>query len=300
MLPLLLLSALSFNMIEVGAGMGINVPIGNMERYFSAGALISIHLGKEIGPGKFILSFDNSTLSGNGQPTYELQMNRIGLEYGYYVIRGGNWSLPLSLGINHIWLSREFQTLEEKGTVQGAEIGIGFLEKIKRTSLGAKFFVSGLYSLSKIKSSAYMVGLKATIGYDLKKEKPIVPPVVAAEVPKVEKPAEPVLPLLATIYFDFDHSDIRPTDAEILEKNAKQLRNCPDVRVTIEGHCCPIGTSEYNMALGWRRANSAQDYLMKLGIDKDRISTISYGEEKPVSTIKVEYWKNRRCEFKTK
>ena len=66
----------------------------------------------------------------------------------------------------------------------------------------------------------------------------------------------------------------------------------------IEGHCDPIGTTEYNMALGWRRANAAQDYLVKLGISKDRLSTISYGEEKLLTTVENEYWKDRRCEFK--
>ena len=167
MISLLLLCALSFNIIEVGTGMGINAPIGNMERYFSAGSLISVHLGKEVGGGKFILSFENSTLKGNEQPIYELQMNQIGLEYGYYLLRSKNWSLPLSIGFNNIWLSREFQTLKEKGTVQGVEIGFGFLEKIKRTSFGAKFLVAGLYSLAEPKNSAYVLGIKAFIGYEI-------------------------------------------------------------------------------------------------------------------------------------
>lgn len=167
MIPLLLLSAFSFNMLEVGAGIGLNTPIGNMERYFSAGALFSVHLGKEVGRGKFILSFENSTLKGNEQPIHELQMNGIGLEYGVYLFRSEDWSLPLSLGINNIWLSRKFQSLQEKGAVQGVEIGFGFLEKIKQASFGAKFLVSGLYSLSEPKNSAYKLGIKATIGYEI-------------------------------------------------------------------------------------------------------------------------------------
>jgi hypothetical protein len=167
MIPLILLSALSFNIIEVGAGIGINTPIGNMERYFSAGALFSVHLGKEVGRSKFILSFENSILKGSEQPIYELQMNGIGLEYGVYLFRSDDWSLPLSLGINNIWLSRKYQTLQEKGTIQGIEIGFGFLEKIKRTSFGAKFLVSGLYSMTDPKNSAYKLGIKVTIGYEI-------------------------------------------------------------------------------------------------------------------------------------
>lgn len=167
MIPLLLLSAFSFNMLEVGAGIGINTPIGNMERYFSAGALFSVHLSKVVGRGKFILNFENSTMKGNEQPIYELQMNGIGLEYDYKLYKKDGWSLPLSLGINNIWLSRKYQTLQEKGTIQGIEIGFGFLEKIKRTSFGTKFLVSGLYSLTEPKNSAYKLGIKVTLGYEI-------------------------------------------------------------------------------------------------------------------------------------
>jgi peptidoglycan-associated lipoprotein len=132
----------------------------------------------------------------------------------------------------------------------------------------------------------------------VKKEEPIPPPVEEEEGKVPEQPIK-TEQYLKTIYFEFDRSDIRSGDAKILEGNAQQLKNNSNVNVTIEGHCCPIGTSEYNMALGWRRANSAQDYLVKLGISKNRISTISYGEEKLVTTIEAEYWKDRRCEFKT-
>jgi peptidoglycan-associated lipoprotein len=117
---------------------------------------------------------------------------------------------------------------------------------------------------------------------------------------EVEVPVEPaVVELnLAAIHFEFDRSDIRPADARILEGNAAQLKENPMVNVLVEGHCCPLGTSEYNMALGWRRANSAQDYLVKLGINRARLSTISYGEERLVTSMEDEYWRNRRCEFK--
>jgi peptidoglycan-associated lipoprotein len=128
------------------------------------------------------------------------------------------------------------------------------------------------------------------------KQEPIAPPPLP---PIEEKELIPTLKL-NTIYFDFDKSDIRPGDAEILKANAQALKDNPTVNITIEGHCDQIGTAEYNMALGWRRANAAQAYLIKLSIDKARLGTISYGEERPVTDKVDEYWKNRRCEFVTK
>jgi peptidoglycan-associated lipoprotein len=126
------------------------------------------------------------------------------------------------------------------------------------------------------------------------KQEPIPPP-----PPPVIEEKEEVVPMLKlnTIYFDFDKSDIRTGDAEILKANAMSLKDNPKVNITIEGHCDPMGTSEYNMALGWRRATSAQSYLIKLGIDKARLATMSYGEERLVTENEAEYWKDRRCEF---
>jgi peptidoglycan-associated lipoprotein len=103
---------------------------------------------------------------------------------------------------------------------------------------------------------------------------------------------------LATIHFDFDKSDIRPGDATILQGNYNMLSKASGTQVTIEGYCDPIGTSEYNMALGMRRAESAKAYLVKLGADMNMFSTISYGEEKLVAQDKAQYELNRRCEFK--
>jgi len=125
------------------------------------------------------------------------------------------------------------------------------------------------------------------------------PPEEEVEKPAPPPPEKPVL-VLETIHFDFDKYDIRPGDAEILKKNAEVLKQYPEVKIIIEGHCCPIGTNEYNLGLGQRRANAAKEYLVKLGISPDRIETISYGEERPVTTDPKEYWKNRRCEFKVK
>jgi peptidoglycan-associated lipoprotein len=127
------------------------------------------------------------------------------------------------------------------------------------------------------------------------KQEPIAPP--PEPLPPIEE--KEVIPTLKlnTIYFDFDKSDIRTGDAEILKTNANVLKDNSMADITIEGHCDPMGTSEYNMALGWRRATSAQSYLIKLGIDKARLNTISYGEERLVTNTESEYWQNRRCEF---
>lgn len=103
--------------------------------------------------------------------------------------------------------------------------------------------------------------------------------------------------LLKDIHFDFDEYDIRPEDAEILKENVALLMKYPDAEIQIEGHCDERGTVEYNLALGERRANSTKNYLVSLGISPDRISTISYGEERPLDPgHNEEAWaKNRRA-----
>jgi peptidoglycan-associated lipoprotein len=105
--------------------------------------------------------------------------------------------------------------------------------------------------------------------------------------------------LLKDIHFDFDKYDIRPEDAEVLKENAALLMKYPKVKIQTEGHCDERGTSEYNLALGERRANGAKKYLISLGISPDRISTISYGEERPLDAgHNEEAWaKNRRGHF---
>jgi len=105
--------------------------------------------------------------------------------------------------------------------------------------------------------------------------------------------------LLKDVHFDFDKYDVRPGDTEILKENAALLKRYPKVKIQIEGHCDERGTIEYNLALGERRANSTKKYLLSLGIPADRISTISYGEERPLDPgHNEEAWaKNRRAHF---
>jgi peptidoglycan-associated lipoprotein len=102
------------------------------------------------------------------------------------------------------------------------------------------------------------------------------------------------------VYFDYDKSDIKAEAKSVLEKKAEFLRANAQYKVTIEGYCDERGTNEYNMALGDRRAKSAMKYLNALGISANRMSTVSYGEEKPADPGHNEaaWAKNRRAEFK--
>jgi peptidoglycan-associated lipoprotein len=101
------------------------------------------------------------------------------------------------------------------------------------------------------------------------------------------------------VYFEFDKYDLKPEARETLRKHADWLLNNTEFQVISEGHCDERGTREYNLALGERRAESVRDYLINLGIDTGRLTTISYGEELPLDpTHTEEAWaKNRRVHF---
>jgi peptidoglycan-associated lipoprotein len=99
------------------------------------------------------------------------------------------------------------------------------------------------------------------------------------------------------VYFDTDRFDIDSEDQATLRSQAQWLAKYSAVRVTIEGHCDERGTRDYNLALGERRANSAKNYLASLGVDAARISTISYGKERPdaVGSDEASWARNRRA-----
>ncbi|HET8531465.1 MAG TPA: peptidoglycan-associated lipoprotein Pal [Methylomirabilota bacterium] len=135
---------------------------------------------------------------------------------------------------------------------------------------------------------------------------PVAPAPVA---PPTTAPAPPAPPkeyrandALNPIHFAFDKSDIRPADAKILDATAAYLKANPNQLVLIEGHCDERGTSEYNLALGERRAKAAMNYLVANGIEAGRITTISYGKERPLCTEHNEacWAKNRNDTFLTK
>ena len=122
-----------------------------------------------------------------------------------------------------------------------------------------------------------------------------------------EKPAGPVESTgrdeirqsLEVVYFDFDSHVLAPAAREALYKNFRWLSANPRATVQIEGHCDERGSGEYNLALGEKRAKTAMQYLLNLGIASDRLSSVSYGEEKPAVTGHDEdaWQKNRRAEF---
>jgi len=129
----------------------------------------------------------------------------------------------------------------------------------------------------------------------VKQEAPKPAPVQEASAPKA---AEAVV--LETVYFDFDKSDLRQDARDALSKNAEALlKKVADAKIKIEGHCDERGTDEYNLALGDRRAKSVAKYLATLGVNVERISTISFGEEKPAvqGNDEAAWSKNRRAEF---
>jgi len=104
---------------------------------------------------------------------------------------------------------------------------------------------------------------------------------------------------LGDVHFEYNDFSIREQDGQILHTNADWLSKNPATHVQIEGHCDERGSEEYNIALGAKRAQAAKDYLQTLGIEGDRMSTISYGKELPVCTDHTEdcWADNRRDHF---
>ena len=101
-----------------------------------------------------------------------------------------------------------------------------------------------------------------------------------------------------TVKFSYDSSAIMDAEIQTLEEKAEWLRKNADATVTVEGHCDERGTTEYNLALGDRRAARVKNFLVNLGIDAERITTVSYGEEKPAASGSGEdvWTQNRRAQ----
>jgi peptidoglycan-associated lipoprotein len=156
----------------------------------------------------------------------------------------------------------------------------------------ASFAVTGCKNPPWKKKSAQPVGGP---------EAPVPPIGAAGEIPSAERP-------MATgnwqqgqftpVYFDYDSAKVRPNEVSKIEAVAAQLKGSSS-KLVIEGHCDERGTAEYNRALGERRAQAVREELVRLGVSADRISTVSYGKERPADTGHDEaaWAKNRRCEF---
>ncbi|HKA36398.1 MAG TPA: peptidoglycan-associated lipoprotein Pal [Thermoanaerobaculia bacterium] len=104
---------------------------------------------------------------------------------------------------------------------------------------------------------------------------------------------------LKDAFFDYDKADLRDDARAALSADAQWLKSHPSVQFLMEGHCDERGTSEYNLALGDRRANATREYLASLGVDASRIRTVSYGKERPFCNASTEdcWQQNRRAHF---
>ncbi|MCB9092644.1 MAG: peptidoglycan-associated lipoprotein Pal [Halobacteriovoraceae bacterium] len=104
---------------------------------------------------------------------------------------------------------------------------------------------------------------------------------------------------ISTVYFAFDSATISDAARATLDANSEYLKSNSDVQVQIEGHCDERGSVQYNLALGERRANAVRDYLVAMGVDSARITTISYGKERPIDLGHDEaaWARNRRGNF---
>jgi len=141
---------------------------------------------------------------------------------------------------------------------------------------------------------------------------PPAPPVTAAPPPPpTPPPPPPARPApaefvaeaaLRDVYFDFDKADIRPDAARTLDASLEWIKANPSALILIEGHCDERGTNAYNLALGERRAQATLNYLTQRGVARERITLLSYGEERPVCTERSEtcWAQNRRAHFLTK
>ena len=119
-------------------------------------------------------------------------------------------------------------------------------------------------------------------------------------IPQEASESEPPQELVfENVQFDFDKYTLTERAREVLADNARKLSDNPGVKLLIEGHCDEWGTIEYNLALGEKRADMVKQYLVNYGIDPSRLSTISYGKERPIDPSHNEQaWaKNRRADF---
>ncbi len=171
-----------------------------------------------------------------------------------------------------------------------------------------------VYALAIVLVVAFFAGCK-------KKVQEVPPPPQVKEQPRVEKVEEPVVqePVLseeeifmsksleqinkeqplAMIHFDYDKYFVREDAKPVLEKNASWLNKFRTVKLLVEGHSDERGTEDYNLALGEKRAKSAFDYLVSLGISADRMRIISYGKSQPLASghDEASWQMNRRAQF---
>jgi peptidoglycan-associated lipoprotein len=163
--------------------------------------------------------------------------------------------------------------------------------------------------METVKALSLLIGV-AMLGACAKKPPAQLPPSPEAEIDQAGDPGDPsgaATPgsqahFLANItsdriFFDTDQSNVDAEDQAVLRSQAQWLTSYPAARITIEGHADERGTRDYNLALGERRANAAKNYLVSLGVDAGRITTISYGKERPeaIGSDEGSWSRNRRA-----
>lgn len=166
--------------------------------------------------------------------------------------------------------------------------------------------------MTRFAAMMLMAGTAALAACAKKAPEELPPPPVetAAPTPAQPQPVTPTGPAVGSqehfvdavngqnvIYFDTDRYNIDSVDAAALQAQAQYLARYRQVRITVEGHADERGTREYNLALGERRANAAKNYLVGLGVDASRITTVSYGKERPVAlgSNEAAWAENRRA-----
>jgi peptidoglycan-associated lipoprotein len=169
-------------------------------------------------------------------------------------------------------------------------------------------------TLKKLMVLAMVASLTVVVGCGGKKavDEPTTPtdtssqPVEEVKEQPVEQPVTPSTDMspisLNDVFFDFDQYNLTSEAKSTLDANAREMKRVADSNITIEGHCDERGTKAYNLALGDKRANAARDYLVALGVVSSRITTVSYGKERPFDEGHDEsaWAKNRRAHITSK
>ncbi len=164
---------------------------------------------------------------------------------------------------------------------------------------GGKQQVRGSTSVSPRESATYTLSVSGPGGKSSCSARVTVsvpPPPVRSSV-REENLAATAQSALKDAYFDFDKADIRPDAQQALSGDAEFLKAHPEVRITMEGYCDQRGSEEYNLGLGDRRATNARSFLSDLGVNRERVSTISFGKDRPFCTEANEdcWQQNRRA-----
>jgi peptidoglycan-associated lipoprotein len=169
---------------------------------------------------------------------------------------------------------------------------------------GQKVNVSGSQTVTPTQTTTYHLSAKGAGGTQeataqVTVSQPTPTPTPTPTPAPTPSDAEVFAQAAQDIYFDFDKADLRPQSEQILAHLAEVIKAHPNWKIQIEGNCDERGSTEYNLALGERRANAAQQYLLQQGVSADALKTISYGKEKPVCTESNEdcWQRNRHDHF---